>query len=58
MEHIREIGLIMEIDILRKALQEIANETSEGSIKEKALLALAKGDKAFFDAEFKRVSVS
>ena len=52
----REIALIKEVSVLRQALHEIANATTDEDILEMAVTALHKGDRILVECEFARLA--
>ena len=52
----REIALIKEVSVLRQALHEIANATTDEDILEMAVTALHKGDRILVQCEFARLA--
>lgn len=52
----REVTLIKEIDVLRQALHNIANATTDEDILDMAVRALRDGDRVLVESEFERLA--
>lgn len=54
----REVALIKEVEVLRRALHNIADATTDEDILDIAVRALYEGDRIMVEAEFARLATS